>query len=747
MPAVSRRPEEVYARVIVDVAHPDVDRVFDYVVPADLELEAGCRVLVPFGRRQKEGLVVETSETSDVPAEKLRPVLRRLDAMPVLRPEDFDIARYIAGRYHTTMAQALRLLLPARLRGGKSTIRTEKFVELAVEGGEYERAVASLMKKDGAPRYPHQLAVMEKLKLAPRGVRMGDLPQSSVKTLLRKGFVRLRADAVSGLLRAGGGPAPTEPPRELTGSQKAALYTVLNSGGRRFLLHGVTGSGKTEVYIRIIQRMLAAGRTAILMVPEISLTPQMYEYIRKRLDVDVALFHSRLTDSERYEQWLRVRKGLAPVVIGPRSAVFAPLDNLGAIILDEEHEASYKSDRYPCYTAREIAEVRADLSGAVVVAGSATPSLGLYKEALEGRYTLIEMPERLFGRPLPPVQIVDMRAEYRAGNSGIISGALDEAVREALRQREQIMILLNRRGYSSVLLCPACGAAVQCDSCDVSMTYHKSEGMLKCHYCGARKEVPRKCPSCGAASLERVGIGTQQLEEELRRLYPQARILRMDTDTMSGRDAHLRAYEQFRDGEADVLIGTQMIAKGFDFERVTVAAILGVDSMLYLPDYRSGERTFDQITQLAGRAGRQGRGRVFVQTYSPDNYAVVNAARHDYSSFFHEESAYRRSMHLPPYGSYLMIRFLSSAQEDAARAAKDFLGRLRTALAHRLDDIIKVRASESPIRRIRDQYRYQILVHLRSGNSPALGTILDLAGDAEYRNVLVGVDVDPASMS
>lgn len=739
----------MYARVIVDIAHPDVDRVFDYEVPEALTLEAGCRVIVPFGRQQKEGIVVGLSETTDVPAAKIRPVQKLLDAIPVLRPEDFRIAEYLSAKYHTTMAQALRQLLPARLRGGKTPVRTQNYVELAVEGTAYENAVSSLLKKDGTPKSPRQLEVMEKLRLAPRGVRLSDLPASSVRALLKKRFVRYRTEAVSRLLQphrevtAG----RREVPKELSGDQSAALYTISHSGSRRFLLHGVTGSGKTEVYIRVIQRVLAEGRTAILLVPEISLTPQTYDYIRSRLDVDVALFHSQLTDNERYEQWLRVRKGLTPVVIGPRSAVFAPLDNLGVIIIDEEHEGSYKSDRYPCYNAREIAELRCDLNDACLIAGSATPSLGIYNEALEGRYALIEMPDRLFGLPLPPVEIVDMRKEFRAGNRGLISGALDEAVRAALDRREQVMILLNRRGYSAFLMCPSCGEVVQCDSCDVSMTYHKSEGMLKCHYCGARKELPAQCPSCHGARLERNGIGTQQLEEELRRLYQQARILRMDADTMTGRDAHLKAYQQFRDGDADILIGTQMIAKGFDFERVSVAAILGVDSMLHLPDYRSGERTFDQITQLAGRAGRQGEGRVFVQTYSPDNYAVTNAARHDYAAFFDEESVYRRSMYLPPYGSYMLVRFLSHQQEDAAMAAKDFLQRMRDALAGQLDDIIKVRASESPIRRIREQYRYQILVHLKSETAPAVGTILDMVGSACYRNVLVGVDIDPATMS
>lgn len=735
------------AKVIVDIAHPDVDRLFDYAVPAGMDAQRGSRVLVPFGSRRKEGMVLSVGETTEVPPEKLRAISKLLDDAPVLGEEDFAIAAYLTERYNATMAQALRLLLPTKLRGGRTSIHTENHVELAVGGEAYERAVESLLKKDGTPRSPRQMEVLEKLKMAPQGIRMADLPSSAVRALLKKGYVRQRTAVVSRVLSS----PPARPgawvPEELSGDQQAALYTILHSGRRRFLLFGVTGSGKTEVYIRIIRHLLSQGKTAILLVPEISLTPQVYEYLRKRLDAEVALFHSRLTEAERYQQWRRVKDGKARVVIGPRSAVFAPLENLGAVIIDEEHEEAYKSESYPPYTAKEIAELRCERSDALLIVGSATPSLGAFREALEEDLTLIEMPKRLFGLPLPPVEIVDMRKEAAAGNSGLISSALDEAVQEALRRHEQIMILLNRRGHSSFLMCPACGHVVQCGDCDISMTYHKSEGMLKCHYCGARAEVPAVCPACGSDRLRKHGFGTQKLEEELRRLYPAARILRMDTDTMSGRDAHLKAYEKFRDGDADILIGTQMIAKGFDFERVSVAAILGVDSMLHMPDYRSAERTFDLMTQLAGRAGRQRAGRVFVQTYTPEHYAVLNAAQHDYKGFFEEESAFRRSMHLPPYGAHILVRFQSTHEEDAKNAVRDFFTRLRPALGPYMDDIMKVRASESPVRRAKGQFRYQILLHLRNPASRIPGVLKEMLNSTHYRNVLTGLYINPASMA
>lgn len=729
------------AEVVVDIAHPGASETYDYAVPDNAAVEQGSRVLIPFGRQKKQGFVLTLKQDTEVPAGKLRDIAKVLDPFPVLDHSAVDLARHLARTFHMPLAQAIRQLLPARLRQAESALKTVTYAQLAVDDEQYEAARASLLKKDGTVRYVPQMTVLETLRQMPQGLPLRDLPASTVKTLIRKNFVRLTEVIV------GVEPAPPAAPFtgkiELVPQQQTAVDQILTSGARDFLLHGVTGSGKTEVYLRVIRHVLDKGQGAIILVPEIALTRQVHEYLSSRLGVTCALFHSRLTETERFEEWMRVRSGEARVVLGPRSAVFAPVADLGAIIIDEEQESSYKSGRYPAYTAKEVARYRAAQNDAFLILGSATPSVETYQEATNGEWRLVRMPERLFGAKLPPVEVVDMRGELQSGNPGIISGVLDDAVRRALDAGEQAMILLNRRGYSSSLQCPTCGSPVMCDQCDVSMTYHKSEGMLKCHYCGQRKPVPAQCPVCGSAHLRRIGIGTQRLEEELHRRYPAARILRMDADTMHGRGAHQDAYESFRAGEADILIGTQMIAKGFDFEKVTVAAVLEADSMLYVPDYRSAERAFDQITQLAGRAGRRGDGRVFVQTYSPDHYAVEYAAQHDFAGFFDKESEYRSGLHLPPYGEHIIVRFTSTSEERARLAAKDFLDRMRRALGGTGDNLIRARASESPIRRLQGSYRYQILMHLKERDREVEDEVYQLLQQASYDGVLVGVDINP----
>lgn len=732
------------AQVVVDTAHTGAKDSYDYLVPEELDVQDGSRVRVPYGGSKRQGFVLSRSETTAIDPSRLRPIESVLDSFPVLTAESIDLARYLSRTYHLPLAQAVRMLVPAKLRDSTAAAKVVRYAELAVEGEALEAAERSMLKKDGTIRYSGQHDVLVALKQASGRLPARELPASSLRTLVRKGFVRIRQqDEVPVPVPQA---APAVEPVQLTDQQQKAVEAILGSSKNEFLLHGVTGSGKTEVYIRVVENVLRKGQGAIILVPEIALTPQIYQYLSARLGVPVALFHSRLTDAERFEQWRLVRSGTVRVVLGPRSAVFAPVENLGAIIIDEEQEGSYKSGRYPGYTAKEIGRVRAQHSGARLVLGSATPSMESFQEALDGKLELVNMPDRLFGTGLPPVEIIDMRQEVKNGNPGIISSRLDEAIRGALAAREQTMILLNRRGYSSFLMCTACGTTVSCDQCDVSMTYHKSEGMLKCHYCGGRHPIPERCPVCGTEHLRRVGVGTQKLEEELHRLYPSARILRMDADTMAGRGAHLEAYESFREGAADILIGTQMIAKGFDFESVSVAAVLAADTMLHLPDYRSSERAFDQITQLAGRAGRRSGGHVFVQTYSPAHYAVQFAAAHDFEGFFEKESEYRINLRLPPYGEHLLVRFTSENEALAQRAAKDFLERMRTALQDFTGSIIKARAAEAPIRRIQNAYRYQILLHLREPDRRIEEILYGLLHAVQYDNVLTGIDVNPGEM-
>ena len=519
------------------------------------------------------------------------------------------------------------------------------------------------------------------------------------------------------------------------------------------LLHGVTASGKTQVYIRLIEETLAMGRTAMLLVPEIALTPQMMAKFTAYFGENVAMLHSGLQLTERYDQWKRIRRGDVRVVLGTRSAVFAPFDNLGLIVVDEEHEGSYQSESAPRYHAVEVAQRRAQAAGAPLLLGSATPSLLTYFRACSGRYRLLELPERVMRRPLPAVEVVDMREEFLSGNNGIFSGRLVSLLGECLETGRQAMLFMNRRGYSTFVSCRACGSVVQCPNCDVSMTYHKADQRLRCHFCGASAPVPARCPVCGKPFIKYFGIGTEQVEEQLHALFPGARALRMDTDTMRGRDAHARLLEAFAAGEAQVLIGTQMIAKGHDFPNVTLVGVVAADATLCIPDYRSAERAFQLLTQVSGRAGRdEAPGRVVVQTYQPGHPVIRFARAHDYRGFYQYEMLERRKALLPPYS--LFVRILFSGRDEAAlEAAGERYGReLERELLALLgeegaQDLLLLVPSPAPIRKKQGAYRYQVLVKLLRTKRTAAAIRLIYAFAAAHRSELFAqLEVNPQDM-
>jgi primosomal protein N' (replication factor Y) len=569
---------------------------------------------------------------------------------------------------------------------------------------------------------------------------------SAVKSLEKKGVIRVQRTVVSRLPFDWDGTLADD--FELTPAQRDVLETIRSEeGDKRFLLHGVTGSGKTEIYIRVIRDCMEQGKTAILLVPEIALTPQTYFFLKCRFQETIAVFHSGLSAGERFDEWKKVKMGEARIVLGARSAVFAPLENIGAIVIDEQHESSYKSDHYPRYTAADIARRRCELNDAVLILGSATPDIETYHEAERGAYTLLKLPERLFGLQLPAVTVVDMREELRRGNRGVISGELYDKLDDALRAGKQAMLFLNRRGYSTFVMCRACGYTVQCEACDITLTYHKAQNHLRCHYCGRTEAVQKTCPACGKPYLKYFGIGTQQVEEQVRGLFPDARVIRMDMDTMGTKDAHLKAFEAFSAGEADILIGTQMITKGFDFENVAISAVLAADTMLNLPDYRSAEYTFSQITQIAGRAGRKSPGSVTLQTYNPEHYAIRYARQHDYEGFYRHEIALRKIALLPPFALFVQIQFAGEKEELVIQCVKDFLTRLKTVLLPRKSGIISVKASESPIRRINHRARYHILIKLKNQDTDIADDIYRLFSEAEYKDVLMGIDINPAGMT
>jgi primosomal protein N' (replication factor Y) len=599
---------------------------------------------------------------------------------------------------------------------------------------------------------------LEPIRLGELTGRLGITP-SVVKSLAAKGWVELREVEVQRDPYAGRGFARTSP-LPLTAEQQAvyaAIGGALEAGRHEvFLLQGVTGSGKTEVYLQTIRRCLELGKEAIVLVPEISLTPQMVERFKGRFGDEVAVLHSRLSHGERYDEWRRIARREVRVVIGARSAVFAPFTKLGLIIIDEEHESSYKQEESPKYHARDVAIRRASEAGAAVVLGSATPSLESVFAALpEGgsRFRLLEMRSRALGRPLPPVRIVDMREELKGGNRSMFSRPLHKAIEERLRKKEQIVLLLNRRGYATFVMCRTCGYVSGCPHCDIALTYHQSSRTLRCHYCGYAERERTQCPECQGEHIRHFGTGTQRVEEELVKLFPGIRVIRMDVDTTTEKGSHEKWLTMFRQKQADVLLGTQMVAKGLDFPDVTLVGVIAADTVLNLPDFRSAERTFQLLTQVAGRAGRHALpGEVIVQTYAPEHYSIVASAGHDYEAFLTTELEHRRANGYPPYSRLINITL---SHEEVPK-----LLRLSEALALRLKELAAEARRRggndfafevlgpvaSPIARIKDRYRFRCMVKYRG--DAAASRIVRQAVDAfeehaAKEKLQISVDVDP----
>jgi primosomal protein N' (replication factor Y) len=658
-----------YAEIIVDLSIRKTDRVFHYFIPSEFEkqVSVGSRVLVPFGNRQLAGYVVGFGvPRSEV---KIRSIIGVLDTR-ILTSEMLELARWMADSYLCSTAEAFGRILSPRLR--VKDRRTVKRVFPVHTGVELEKILATMGKK------PRQAAVL-KASVGCPGLTMTELAAAAgasmktVKTLVASGML----EAVSQ------GPLSGVPLIEETDCNSSLRLNprqeqVLKPVARLleegqfgvFLLHGVTGSGKTEVYLHALSTALKTGRQGVAMVPEIALTPQMIDLFRARFGRKVAVLHSALSDRERYVQWLRVKSGEAPIVLGTRSAVFAPLPRPGLFVIDEEHETTYKQEDHLRYHAREVAIKRAQLTGAVVLLGSATPSLESRLKAGKGLvYRLLELPHRIDHKPLPEVKVVDMRREIKNGNRGIFSQALTEAVNLRLDRGEQILLFLNRRGYATIVVCRECGLVLKCPRCDISLTYHL-DNRLRCHYCNHTIPAPGRCPGCSSRYISHFGTGTQKVEEEAKRLFERAGIVRMDSDTTTRKGSHERILKSFREGKADILIGTQMIAKGLDLPKVTLVGVINADTTLHMPDFRAAERTFQLLTQVAGRSGRGDLpGEVLIQTYSPDHYSITAAAAHDYEGFYKNEMRVRRALGYPPFSHLALLLFTHEDEDEAKKGA------------------------------------------------------------------------------
>ncbi|MBQ8537005.1 MAG: primosomal protein N' [Clostridia bacterium] len=707
----------MFAQVIVDIVHENVARQFTYCIPEGMTLEIGTRVRVPFGSKTIEGIVTGLSESTDVPPDKLKEVISPLEEYPAVLPPLMELAEEIAAQHHCPLAETLRLMMPAVMRGDRIGKKTRKVVRSLVPQTELDKV---LFLRKRAPKQQMLLTLLKDGSTWPVQAleALVKNPLDSLRILEKAGLVALEEEEV---MRSPYAQTPMTCDPVLTPQQKEVLSEMegpLTKGEGAFLLNGVTGSGKTEVYIRLVRRTLAMGKGAIILVPEIALTPQMVNWFRGRFGEVAAVMHSRLTHGERYDEWRRIRLGKARVVIGARSAVFAPVEGLGLIVVDEEHEQSYLSDRHPRYDAREVAHSRCRREGATLVLSSATPSILSFAKARRGDYMLLEMTRRVMNRPLPRVDIVDMREELKSGNRSIFSGLLYQNLKTCLEKGQQAVLFINRRGYNSFVSCRACGHVMKCPNCDISLTFHQSggDGQMHCHYCGYQAPPPKQCPQCHSSYIRYFGIGTQRVEEEVKKLFPQTQVVRMDLDTTATRNAHEKLLGQFQRGEAQVLVGTQMIAKGLDFPRVTLVGVIAADMTLNLPDYRSPERTFQLLTQVAGRAGRgEEAGAVVIQTYKPEAFAIQAAASQDYRSFFETEFQRRRTGLYPPFT--MLCRLL--AEGDAEMRVQEAVKELYDACQAYLEKhpvqrkrVLMIRPDAAPVKMIRGKSRYHVLMKL-----------------------------------
>ncbi len=760
-PQVAWEADDADERLVASVVFPTgPDKPFDYLVPDALRdaIGPGRRVRAPFGRgdRSAVGYCVRLESRVD-PRRRLKSIAEVIDGHSLLSPAMLRLTEWMADRYLSTRGQALETVLPAAVRERKGS-RTVKFVGLTERGqvdfahrasqnqpvpgdlklSEKQQAIVTFLGERGRPAAVGELTAALHCTMGPIG------------TLKRKGLIVVESRRVVADL-AGETVAPREANYELNADQRLALDAMLSAirGGRHetLLIHGVTGSGKTEVYIQAIQEVVRYGRQAIVLVPEISLTPQTRERFRARFD-SVAVLHSHLRETERHAHWLRIARGEVTVVVGARSAVFAPTPNLGLIVLDEEHESSFKQEQSPRYHARDVALYRSRAENVPLVLGSATPSLESWHRAQRGEFRLIEMPRRVFDRPMPDVGVIDLRAEFQNRYSrGAVGRQMHQAIDQALRDGGQVILLLNRRGFSTHIQCPSCGTVVRCPHCELPLTHHRQGQRAICHYCDYESPAPSECPECKFRGIQYGGVGTERLEAEIIARFPNARVLRMDADTMQSHDSHARALGAFRDGKVDILLGTQMIAKGLDFPRVTLVGVINADIALHLPDFRAAERTFQLVTQVAGRTGRgEHGGRVLVQTFSPDHPAIRAAVRHDYAMFARQELPIREALLYPPYSE--MVRVIVKgpeslpAQEFAAELAERLKGLLQPLqLTWRM-----LGPAPTPIAKLRGMYRFHLLI--QSSDGEQLRSVLRAAMDTMPRtgHIQWTVDVDPLEM-
>lgn len=692
---------KIYADIIVNSDALDIDRTFTYEVPENLKklVEIGQLVKVPFGIKNNitYGFIINIIEKEQIAGIRIKKIKSIFLQDPILTADDFKLIKFLRENYLCKYIDAIRLMIPhGVLRGVKP--KNKKVIVFVKDILDYKKN----------QRYKD---VLEFVKSNSRKFTKAELTKEyslslyKINKLIEEGYIEVEEEKVN---RYNSKAYDNFDEKPLTEEQFLALKKIKSTDKNIILLKGVTGSGKTEIYMRLVDEGLKAGKSSIILVPEISLTPQMIERFKGRFGNEVALFHSKLSDGERFDEWYRVKEGKAKVIIGARSAVFLPANNIGFIIVDEEHENTYKSEQNPKYQTKEVAEFISKLKGCKVILGSATPSIENYYRAISGEIELVELKNRVDSKDMPKMEIVDMRRELKFGNISLFSSKLYNEIKEALDRKEQIILFLNRRGFSTFVSCRSCGYVFKCPNCDISMTYHKN-GFLVCHYCGKVEKQSKLCPKCQSKYVKFFGAGTQRVEEEVLKYFKNVKVLRMDAETTKNKNSHELIYNSFKNGEADILIGTQMISKGLDFENVTLVGVLAADISINVPDFRAAERTFQIITQVSGRAGRGNKeGKVIIQTYTPEHYSLLYARNYDYEGFYNEEFAIRGLMSYPPFGKILLVNGISK-DEGKLKAFMNSISMEFRNIKKEYENIEMLGPVPCIITKIKENYRWQIL--------------------------------------
>ncbi len=741
------------AEIIINRSAKRLNRTFDYNIPKDLEelIMIGSTVLVPFGKNSalEEGYVINIKEKTTYEVKDIAKIKHNLTEQQI------ELAKWMAKRYFCNISDCIKQMLTPGTKSKKQENniqdKTINVVYLKKEIDEIQFDIEM-----GKIKSEKQKKILQFLKNND-GVTVPEIEiftggtRAIVKTLEKNGYVEIVEKKVERDPLANKKIEKTEN-LELTEEQQKAYDLVSQKMQEekyeQFLLYGVTGSGKTEVYLQLIGEALKQNKTAIVLVPEISLTPQMLDRFIARFDKEeIAVIHSKLSIGERYDEWNKIKEGKAKIVIGARSAIFAPVQNIGIIIIDEEHDSSYKSEAVPKYDAKEIAKKLAKENKCPLILGSATPDLNTYYKAKQGKITLLELTHRANNSKLPEVEIVDLKMELANGNRTMLSVKLHDAIEKNLQEKRQTILFLNRRGYSTFIMCRECGYTVKCKNCNISMTYHKTENKLKCHYCGYEENVVTVCPECKSTKIRYFGTGTQKLEQEINKIFPQATTIRMDVDTVTKKNSHEEILNKFRNENIDILIGTQMVVKGHHFPNVTLVGVIAADSSLNIDDYRANERTFQLLTQVAGRAGREKLdGRVIIQTYTPDNFSIICAKKQDYEMFYNTEIALRKQLNYPPFCDIILIGFNSLSEKEIIEVSQRVYMELKNNLNK--DEFNVLKPMPSPIDKIQNKFRWRIIIKgiMTPYANEVLNNCLKKFYDTNYKNTRITIDINPNNM-